>query len=188
MFEKKKVFLFWTCFWNQCSPGTAVSPNAISAASEEIISFHEVDIVTPSQKLLARKLSCNVVQGKGLLLTGIQSLCRQPFFFGLLLSSELILSWFIFCFAEGPNGSGKSSIFRVLRDLWPTFSGRVTKPSEGMFHVPQRPYTSLGTLRDQIIYPLSREEAKIKVLSLHRSGRPTSWNSSVELVRTLYYD
>ncbi|XP_066356803.1 ABC transporter D family member 1-like [Miscanthus floridulus] len=122
---------------------TAVSPNAISAASEEIISFHEVDIVTPSQKLLARKLSCNVVQGKGLLLTG-------------------------------PNGSGKSSIFRVLRDLWPTFSGRVTKPSEGMFHVPQRPYTSLGTLRDQIIYPLSREEAKIKVLSLRRSGNNSS--------------
>ncbi|AQK95650.1 ABC transporter D family member 1 [Zea mays] len=122
---------------------TVVSPNAISAASKETISFHEVDIVTPSQKLLARKLSCDVVQGKSLLLTG-------------------------------PNGSGKSSIFRVLRDLWPTFSGRVTKPSEGMFHVPQRPYTSLGTLRDQIIYPLSREEAKIKVLSLHRSGNNSS--------------
>jgi ABC-type uncharacterized transport system fused permease/ATPase subunit len=50
-----------------------VSSNAISAASEDIISIHEVDIVTPSQKLLARKLSCNVVQGKGLLLTGMQS-------------------------------------------------------------------------------------------------------------------
>ncbi|GJN36383.1 hypothetical protein PR202_gb25236 [Eleusine coracana subsp. coracana] len=86
---------------------------AAQRTSEEIISFHDVDIVTPSQKLLASKLSCNVIQGKSLLLTG-------------------------------PNGSGKSSIFRVLRDLWPTFSGRVTKPSEGMFHVPQRPYTSLG--------------------------------------------
>ncbi|KAL6624578.1 hypothetical protein ACP70R_031899 [Stipagrostis hirtigluma subsp. patula] len=120
-----------------------VSSNGISAVSEEIISFHEVDIVTPSQKLLASKLSCNVVPGKGLLLTG-------------------------------PNGSGKSSVFRVLRDLWPTFSGRVTKPSEGMFHVPQRPYTSLGTLRDQIIYPLSREEAEIKVLSLQKAGNKSS--------------
>ncbi|XBI65156.1 hypothetical protein VPH35_045076 [Triticum aestivum] len=122
---------------------TMVSSNAISAASEDIISIHEVDIITPSQKLLASKLSCNVVQGKSLFLTG-------------------------------PNGSGKSCIFRVLRDLWPIFSGRVIKPSEGMFHVPQRPYTSLGTLRDQIIYPRSREEAEMKVLSLHQAGNKAS--------------
>ncbi|RLN30392.1 ABC transporter D family member 1 [Panicum miliaceum] len=130
-------------FTRAAQRNTMVSSNAINAASEGIISFHEVDIVTPSQKLLASKLSCNVVQGKGLLLTG-------------------------------PNGSGKSSIFRVLRDLWPTFSGKVIKPSEGMFHVPQRPYTSLGTLRDQIIYPLSREEAEMKVLSLQQAGNSSS--------------
>ncbi|CAM0958525.1 unnamed protein product [Alopecurus aequalis] len=122
---------------------TPVPSNAITRASEEIISFHEVDIVTPSQKLLASKLSCNVVQGKSLLLTG-------------------------------PNGTGKSSVFRVLRDLWPAFSGRVTKPSEGMFHVPQSPYTSLGTLRDQVIYPLSREEAEMKILSLHKASNRSS--------------
>uniref|UniRef100_A0ACD5ZKT0 Uncharacterized protein n=1 Tax=Avena sativa TaxID=4498 RepID=A0ACD5ZKT0_AVESA len=122
---------------------TPVPSSAISEASEEIISFHEVDIVTPSQKLLASKLSCNVVQGKSLLLTG-------------------------------PNGTGKSSVFRVLRDLWPAFSGRVTKPSEGMFHVPQSPYTSLGTLRDQVIYPLSREEAEMKILSLYKAGNRVS--------------
>ncbi|KAK1691716.1 hypothetical protein QYE76_008413 [Lolium multiflorum] len=122
---------------------TPVPSSAISTASEEIISFHEVDIVTPSQKLLASKLSCNVAQGKSLLLTG-------------------------------PNGTGKSSVFRVLRDLWPAFSGRVTKPSEGMFHVPQSPYTSLGTLRDQVIYPLSREEAEMKILSLYKAGNRAS--------------
>ena len=78
---RKKFFYSELAFEINVRPDTAVSTNAISVASEEIISFHEVDIVTPSQKLLARKLSCNVVQGKGLLLTGIQSLCRQPFFF-----------------------------------------------------------------------------------------------------------
>jgi ABC-type uncharacterized transport system fused permease/ATPase subunit len=76
---RKKIFFSELASEINDPPDTAVSPNAISAASEEIISFHEVDIVTPSQKLLARKLSCNVVQGKSLLLTGIQSLCRQLF-------------------------------------------------------------------------------------------------------------
>ena len=81
---------------------------------------------------------------------------------------------------KGPNGSGKSSIFRVLRGLWPVASGRLSKPSEdadeeagsgcGIFYVPQRPYTCLGTLRDQIIYPLSREEAEVRALKINGKG------------------
>lgn len=81
---------------------------------------------------------------------------------------------------KGPNGSGKSSIFRVLRGLWPIASGRLSRPSEdvdqeagsgcGIFYVPQRPYTCLGTLRDQIIYPLSREEAQFRALKMYGKG------------------
>jgi ABC-type uncharacterized transport system fused permease/ATPase subunit len=73
--------------------------------------------------------------------------------------------------SEGPNGSGKSSIFRVLQGLWPVASGRLTVPSEGIFHVPQRPYTCLGTLRDQIIYPLSRKEAEAKMVTLFKTSK-----------------
>lgn len=73
--------------------------------------------------------------------------------------------------SEGPNGSGKSSIFRVLQSLWPVASGKLTVPSEGIFHVPQRPYTCLGTLRDQIIYPLSREEAELKMVTLSKTSK-----------------
>jgi hypothetical protein len=50
---------------------TVVSSNTNTAVSEEVISFHDTDILTPSQKLLASKLSCNVVPGKSLLLTGM---------------------------------------------------------------------------------------------------------------------
>ncbi|CAN1224684.1 ABC transporter D family member 1 [Linum perenne] len=113
--------------------------------SEDAISFIEADIITPSQKLLARQLTCEIVQGKSLLVTG-------------------------------PNGSGKSSIFRVLRGLWPIANGRLAKPSQhfseekgygcNIFYVPQRPYTCLGTLRDQIIYPLSHNEAELRALRL----------------------
>jgi hypothetical protein len=40
----------------------------------------------------------------------------------------------------------------------------------GIFYVPQRPYTCLGTLRDQIIYPLSREEAEFRALKIYGKG------------------
>jgi ATP-binding cassette subfamily D (ALD) long-chain fatty acid import protein len=52
----------------------------------------------------------------------------------------------------GPNGTGKTGVARVLAGLWPAFEGVVRRPESIMF-LPQRPYLSLGSLRDQVIYP-----------------------------------
>jgi ATP-binding cassette subfamily D (ALD) long-chain fatty acid import protein len=50
----------------------------------------------------------------------------------------------------GPNASGKSSFFRALGGLWPSHSGHVFGPRDDVFLVPQRVYSSMGTLADQV--------------------------------------
>ena len=55
----------------------------------------------------------------------------------------------------GPSGCGKTSFLRLVSGLWPAAAGDVVRPplSELLF-IPQKPYMILGSLREQLCYPL----------------------------------
>ncbi|XP_032359285.1 ATP-binding cassette sub-family D member 3a isoform X2 [Etheostoma spectabile] len=102
---------------------------------DNIIKFDHTPLATPNGDILIRDLNFEVRSGTNVLVCG-------------------------------PNGCGKSSLFRVLGELWPLFGGHLTKPERGkLFYVPQRPYMTLGSLRDQVIYPDTYEDQRRKGIS-----------------------
>ncbi|KAI1119144.1 lipid transporter [Nemania sp. NC0429] len=84
----------------------------------------------------------------------------------LLESLSLIVRRGEHLLISGPNGIGKSAIARVLAELWPTYRGLVSRPKsigeDGIMFLPQRPYLSIGTLRDQVIYPDGELDMRLK--------------------------
>ncbi|XP_008303092.1 ATP-binding cassette sub-family D member 3 isoform X2 [Stegastes partitus] len=102
---------------------------------DNVIKFDHTPLATPNGDVLIRDLTFEVQSGTNVLVCG-------------------------------PNGCGKSSLFRVLGELWPLFGGHLTKPERGkLFYVPQRPYMTLGSLRDQVIYPDTFEDQRKKGIS-----------------------
>mmetsp|Transcript_20801 Transcript_20801/g.62067 ORF Transcript_20801/g.62067 Transcript_20801/m.62067 type:complete len:667 (+) Transcript_20801:183-2183(+) len=62
----------------------------------------------------------------------------------------------------GASGAGKSSLLRAVAGLWGRGDGDIARPpgDETMF-LPQRPYCTLGSLRQQLCYPRTVEDAAV---------------------------
>ncbi len=55
----------------------------------------------------------------------------------------------------GPSGCGKTSFLRLVSGLWPAAAGFVQRPPQSeLLFIPQKPYMILGSLREQLCYPL----------------------------------
>lgn len=50
--------------------GSSTLSNLTESQSKNAITFSEVDIITPTQKMLAKQLTCVIAPGKSLLVTG----------------------------------------------------------------------------------------------------------------------
>ncbi|XP_040268263.1 lysosomal cobalamin transporter ABCD4 [Bufo bufo] len=90
--------------------------------------LEDVTIAAPgSDATLVRNLTIHVKEGSNLLITG-------------------------------ETGSGKSSVLRVLAGLWDPKRGRACACTpfgpHGALFLPQKPFVSDGSLREQVIYPL----------------------------------
>ncbi|KXJ96495.1 adrenoleukodystrophy protein [Microdochium bolleyi] len=128
------------------------------------IQFIDVPIISPNGDVLVKALSFSLKQGDHLLVVG-------------------------------PNGCGKSSLFRILGGLWPVYGGTVYKPPfTDIFYIPQRPYLSRGSLRQQITYPDSLRTVRargitdaqlfdiLKILNLEHlvDLYPEGWDAEAE--------
>lgn len=112
----------------QCCSSYEQNEDTACCIRGNTISFENVDVVTPTNHIIIKDLSFEV----------------QP-------ENNLLI--------KGAEGSGKTSIFRLLSGIWPLKSGTITKPSHReIFYIPQHPYCPIGTLRDQVIYPMNQKQ------------------------------
>lgn len=99
-------------------------------------------------------------EGQGLVITGLH-ITTPNLRTTLIRNLNLSLSPGESLLIMGPSGCGKSSLLRVIAGLWNVGEGIIQGPSQReMFFLPQKPYMPLGTIRDQLLFPVSGSSFK----------------------------
>lgn len=95
-----------------------------TSSGNSILEIEDLDLCTPDQKrVLIENLSISLPEGQNMLIVG-------------------------------NSGAGKSSLLRGIAGLWTTGNGKISRPSnDDVYFLPQRPYCTLGSLKDQLLYP-----------------------------------
>ncbi len=106
-------------------PTITTTATKIEIKTADHLSIEQMTLQTPDyQRILVKDLSLKLATGEGLLV-------------------------------KGPSGCGKSSLLRAIVGLWDTGNGTISRPPlDQMLFLPQKPYMVLGTLRDQLLYPI----------------------------------
>lgn len=130
------------------TPGKLVVGSEDGGPEKNVLKFKNVNLISPDCTVLVENMTFDIPRGCHVLTTG-------------------------------PNGSGKSSLFRVVAGLWPLYGGTLYRPSRSkIFYVPQRPYLALGTLRENVTYPMTWREAV--------EQRGATDDSIIELLETVH--
>ena len=160
---------------------------------DKVIEFDSVPIVTPAGEVLLPSLSFRVEAGNNVLVAGPNGCGKSSIFryvarqtraqssspaFTRKPTQEMDLCPRIThsltpCPPPPPASVCVMMVLaniRILCGLWPLRGGRVIKPSRGqLFYIPQKPYLTLGSLRDQVIYPHSPEDMMMMMAKTPRA-------------------
>lgn len=100
------------------------SINNNGRSNGNILILRSMDLCTPDKKrVLIRNLTLTINAGQNLLIVG-------------------------------NSGAGKSSLLRAIAGLWTIGNGQIERPAdENVYFLPQRPYCTIGSIKDQLLYP-----------------------------------
>lgn len=115
--------------------------NTIEDASTRGIELSNVSVYTPcGSRRLIHNLSMEIKEGERVLIVG-------------------------------RSGSGKTSLLRALAGLWEHGTGTIRRPPRTqMMFLPQRTYSPMGSLREQLEYPKTRASSEKLEQALQRVG------------------